>query len=67
MRDENTPWPRGTAVTYEMRKKDGTSFAIPARVLEDRGRRVLIRYRHWTDGRLIDSLVRAHRVKERRA
>ena len=59
-------WEAGQAIVYEVAKRDGTSFAVPATVVEDRGRRVLIRYEHWRDGRVIESLVRPHRVTARR-
>jgi uncharacterized protein YraI len=55
----------GDPVTYEVAMRGGSSFAWPATVVEDRGRRVMIAYVHWEDGRPIRSLVRRHRVTPR--
>lgn len=52
----------GQRVSYEMAKKDGSSFAIDAIVVEKRRTRYLIEYLHWTDGRRVQSLVRPHRL-----
>lgn len=56
---------KGDLVWYEVARKDGDQFRVPAVVISATERRVLIEFSHWFDGRLVRRLARPHRISGR--
>lgn len=53
----------GEAVKYEVGRSGGRSFEWSARVVEMRGRRVLIEFAHWHDHRPVQRAVRPYKLR----
>jgi hypothetical protein len=58
-----TDTPAGTHVLYEVQRRDGDSFQVPAQVVGATRTRVLIEFRHWTSGRAIRRSVRPYTLR----
>lgn len=55
----------GDPVWYEVAGRYGSTFAVPATVMALTPKRIVVEFKHWSDGRLVRRAARPHRVSRR--
>jgi hypothetical protein len=53
----------GDRVLYEVSRRDHDSFTVLAEVVEVRRSRIVVRFRHWEHGDMVDRSVRPYTLR----